>query len=416
MPTDFHALQTPLKADAIRTVNFFNGRLLTARTMDREQQARREADARIGFAMGDGIAAGLEVAFAGNTAPGNRPAATVEAGTAVNRNGHVLRLPARVTLALAEAPAPAADTIACLFDDCAPLATGDYVSGRGLYLLTIGPAFASEGRAEVSGMGDSAAHCATDATVEAVQFRLLLIRPELFGRPDSANPANPANPDFRNRIAYHAFGTGIRKGWPADLRGSDPRGDDLIDVMRDHGLTDAEVPLALVAFTNNGHSFTDCWSVRRPVFTRDEGSVFAGLAEPRRIGVGRAMFHQFQEEFRELATPASVVARDRFAFLPPAGFLSGFDASAAAGFFAGMTVRGPMHIDASAVEPLLRESYSAPAINTDSDHAIWLYQIAQTSIARKPPALLFASGHLPYRADARFNLSHWNYANYALIP
>jgi hypothetical protein len=30
--------------------------------------------------------------------------------------------------------------------------------------------------------------------------------------------------------------------------------------------------------------------------------------------------------------------------------------------------------------------------------------------------LLFASGHLPYRGDARFNLSHWNYANYALIP
>mgnify|MGYP000294104769 CR=1 FL=1 len=410
MPTDFLALQTPLKADAIRTVNFFNGRLLTARTMDREQQARREADARIGLAMGDGIAAGLEVAFAGNTAPENRPAATVEAGTAVNRNGHVLRLPARVTLALAEAPAPAADTIACLFGDCAPLATGDYVSGQGLYLLTIGPAFASEGRAEVSGMGNTAVYCATDATVEAVQFRLLLVRPELFGG------ANPSDPDFRNRIAYHAFGVGVRRAWPADLRGSDPRGDDLIDVMRDYGLTDAEVPLALVAFTNNGHSFTDCWSVRRPVFTRDEGSVFAGLAEPRRIGVGRAMFRQFQDEFAGLASPASVVARARFAFLPPVGFLPGFTESSAAGFFSGMTVRGPTHIDASAVEPLLRESFAAPAISTDSNHAVWLYQIAQTRMAGEAPILIFANGHLPYRADARFNLSHFNYAHYALIP
>jgi hypothetical protein len=30
--------------------------------------------------------------------------------------------------------------------------------------------------------------------------------------------------------------------------------------------------------------------------------------------------------------------------------------------------------------------------------------------------LLFASGHLPYRGDARFNLNHWNFANYALTP
>lgn len=410
MPTDFVALQTPLKADAIRTVNFFNGRLLTARVMDREQQARREADARVGLAMGDGIASGLEVAFAGNIAPAGRPAASVAPGIAVNRYGHTLRLTEPVTLALAEASPPGANNVACLFGDCAPLATGDYVSGQGLYLLTIGPAFISEGRAEVSGMGDTNVRCATDATVEAVQFRLLLIRPELFGG------ANPANPDFRNRIAYHAFGRGVRKGWPADLRGSDPRGDDLIDVMRDHGLSDAEVPLALVAFTSAGHRFTDCWSVRRPVFTRDEGSVFANLSEPRRIGVGRAMFRQFQDEFDDLVSPTSVVAQTRFGFLPPAGFLRGFTESNMAVFFQGMTVRGPTHIDASAVESLLRESYTAPAIDTDSNHAIWLYRIAQTAMAGEAPILMFASGHLPYRADARFDLNHFNYANYALIP
>lgn len=410
MPTDHLALQSPLKTDAIRTVNFFNGRLLTARTMAREQQARREADARIGLAMGDGIAAGLEVAFAGNSAPGNRPAATVAAGIAVNRLGQTLCLTERVSLALAEAAVPATDNVACLFGDCAPLATGDYVQGQGVYLLTIGPAFASEGRADVSGMGDSAGRCATDATVEAVQFRLLQVRPELFGG------ANPANADFRNRLAYHAFGLGVRKGWPADLRGSDPRDDDLIEMMRDHGLTDAEVPLALIAFANNGHRFTDDWSVRRPVFTRDADSVFANLSEPRRIGVGRAMFRQFQDELAELAAPASVIARARFAFLPPVGFLPGFTEDSARGFFTGMTVRGPVHIDASAIEPLLRESYAAPAIETASNHAIFLYQIAQTRMAGETPILLFSTGHLPYRADARFNLSHWNYANYALIP
>jgi hypothetical protein len=32
------------------------------------------------------------------------------------------------------------------------------------------------------------------------------------------------------------------------------------------------------------------------------------------------------------------------------------------------------------------------------------------------PILLFASGQMPYRGDARFNLNHWDNANYALIP
>jgi hypothetical protein len=85
-------------------------------------------------------------------------------------------------------------------------------------------------------------------------------------------------------------------------------------------------------------------------------------------------------------------------------------------FFKGMTVRGPVHIDASAVEPLLRESFGAPAIDTDSDHAVWLYRIAQTRRDGEADILVFANGHLPYRGDARFNLNYWNYANYSLIP
>ena len=33
---------------------------------------------------------------------------------------------------------------------------------------------------------------------------------------------------------------------------------------------------------------------------------------------------------------------------------------------------------------------------------------------RPDPYLIFASGNVPYRADARFNLHRWNYANFAL--
>jgi len=410
MASDFVALQEPVDEDAIRTVNFFNGRLLTGNDMSREQAARREADARIGLALGDGIANGLQVAFKGNGAPGGRPAAEVLPGLAVNREGVVLCLKHKVQLALDRAATPGADNVACLFGDCAPLADGDYVAGAGLYLLTIAPAFTSEGRAAVSGMGDASPRCALDVTVEALQFRLLEIRDELFD-------ADPGQPDFRNRIAYEAFGAGVLPGWPADLLGAGPRVDDLLETMRGHGLSDGEVPLALIAFTSAGHVFTDNWSVRRQISLRDPDDMFSTLSEPRRSGLGRAMFRQFQDELVEAMNgPNTIVAKDRFRYLPPVGLIPKLSDSRIGEFFAGMTVRGPVHIDASAVEPLLRESFGAPAIDTDSPHAVWLYRVAQTRIANEADILVFANGHLPYKADARFNLNHWNYANYPLIP
>ncbi len=416
MPTDFVALQEPIGTDGIRTVNFFNGRLLTGGDMSREQAARREADARIGLALGDGVASGLVVTYAGLTAPGKRPAVTVAPGVAVNRTGHVLCVTKPVELALSRAASPLASNVACLFDDCAPPADGDFVGNAGLFLLTIGPAFTSEGRAQVSGLADANARCAVDATVEAVQFRLLEVPTKLFGGTTFADP------DFRNQIAYRAFGQGVLPGWPADLLGSKPRTDDLTEEMRGHGLQDSEVPLALIAFDGVFvHHFTDNWSVRRPLSLRDPDTIVSTLSEPRRLSVGRAMFRQFQAEIDDIGRVAGALAKTdaqtRFAYLPPAGFLPALDNKQAVDFFRPMTVRGPVHIDASAVEPLLRESFSAPAIDTASDHVVWLYRIAQTRMMpRAASILLFASGHLPYRGDARFNLNHWNFANYALTP
>ena len=59
---DILQLQQPLKDGGIRSVNFFNGRMLTGKDLSREQTARREADSRLGLAIGDGVAFGLEVA------------------------------------------------------------------------------------------------------------------------------------------------------------------------------------------------------------------------------------------------------------------------------------------------------------------------------------------------------------------
>ncbi|WP_310497041.1 hypothetical protein [Sandarakinorhabdus sp.] len=407
---DFTALEQPFTDGGIRTVNFFNGRLLTGADLSREQAARREADARLGAAMGDGIASGLMVRFAGNIAPGGRPAASVSPGLAISRRGSVLQLDRQITLALDRAAPAGENARECLFGDCKPLATGDYVGGAGLYLLSIAPAFTAEGRAQVSGMSDTPGRCATDATVEGVQFRLIEIRPELHGV--SLIAANA-----RNRLAYRCFGLGVRPSWPADLAGSDPRGDDLMDTLLGRGLlTDSEVPLALLAFSGGtGHIFTDAHAVRRPVAPRGDPLVLADLVDHRRPGVGEAMFRQFADHI----TAPGVLrgkAKDQFDFLPAAGLIPELDTELVGKFFAGMELRGPLHIDASAVEPLIRESLSAPAIDTSSNHVVWFYRIAQNRMAGKTPLALFASGHLPYRGDARWNLGHFNFANYALNP
>src|SRR2546423_9301844 len=87
-------LQQPVLDGGIRSINFFNGRLLSARDLTREQTATREADRRLGQAVGDGIAYGLEVSKtpgAGN----DSPAVSVEAGLAINRNGPTLMLASR---------------------------------------------------------------------------------------------------------------------------------------------------------------------------------------------------------------------------------------------------------------------------------------------------------------------------------
>src|SRR3954463_13438785 len=94
-------LQQPLTDGGIPPVNFFNGRLLAGKALPREQTARREADARLGRAIGDGVAYGLEVARDAGLDQPAAPVLRVKAGLAVNRVGQTVRLGADVSVALA---------------------------------------------------------------------------------------------------------------------------------------------------------------------------------------------------------------------------------------------------------------------------------------------------------------------------
>jgi hypothetical protein len=417
-------LEQPVPAGGIRSVNFFNGRLLAGKDLSREQAARRVADARLGLALGKGVAFGLEVSFNKTQSAPGLPVAHIAAGLAVNGNGETLYLTSDIDIALARRfDATAAGII---FDTCQPLVGGTYVAGAGVYMLTIARVETTEGRAVSNGLDPANVVCNTDATVEAVRFRLLTIKPALYA------DLPVGDPSFQNQLAYRCFGSGVQPAWFANLLGAGSRQDGLIAAMRKDVLSDAEVPIGLLYFTGAADlRFIDLWSVRRPLAPVGTGFPPQALVDAARLATGQAMFLQFQGQIASLAPPAgdlgAITARSNFRYLPPAGIIpvreeiDNTDSQATA-FFKDMTYRGPAFINAARIEPLLRESLHYPPIDTRGSEMVWLYRVRENRMAidlpggaaRPPSYLVFASGHIPYRADAQFDLASFAYANYAL--
>lgn len=439
--TDILQLQEPIIDGGIRSVNFFNGRLLTGKDFSREQNARREADWRMGLALGDGVSFGLQIeANEQRSKETQLPVVTIKKGLAFNREGQALRLTNDSQLALAQSFE--ASSVDCLFKNCEKLIGGTYIAGAGVYVLTIAPAETSEGRAATNGLDPSNVRCNTDAMVEAVQFRLLKINRPLYNLDESIS-------SFRNELAYRCFGAGIQADWFENLLGAAPRQDDLLEALRPSDLLETlrknmlsplEVPLGLLFFTGSAKlEFIDLWAVRRPLSRTSEP--FASLVDERRRAVGQAMFQQFQTQIAELSVKAdfaTVTAQTHFRYLPPVGIIpvaeeTDLSDAQATKFFTGMTYRSPVFINAARVESLIRESLSYPPIDTQTidpktnekdprkGEMLWLYRVRENRMAidfaGSAPVprsyLIFASGHLPYIGDAQFNLARWNYSNYA---
>jgi hypothetical protein len=230
-------------------------------------------------------------------------------------------------------------------------------------------------------------------------------------------------------MAYRCFGSGATQPWLTGLLGQAHRHAGLLADMEAFGLGSEQVPLALLAFEGSATmTWLDAWAVRRPVSLPDPvGGSLPSLAAARRIALGRAIFEQFQAQLAELvgATGAlsGVTARTHFPNLPPVGLLPHFTRDMAVAFFAGAEVRGPLHVNSPQIEPLLRESLAAPSLAAASPEVLWLYAVADNRIAIElgapgtvppDPYFAFASSNLAYRADARFNLHRWDYANIAL--
>ena len=430
-----HTVGEPI-TDGLHTVNFFNGRLLSAGDLRREQETERALRERAGRAIGEGVIEGLEVSvsLAANTA--SDPVVVVKEGTALARSGVALRLSRDVLVSLAR-PAggtPSAETRAAssggAFAPCNALAQGAPFTVSGVYVLTVSPTEKAVGTAPVSGLGNEGAACNTDASVEGVTFGLVHL--------DLPSALLEDEDRLRNRVAHLMYGT-------EDLSSPDhprlaevardpfaprPEGYGLLGDLRPECLGECDVPLAAIFWTPGpGIRWVDMWSVRRRVVRRAGTARWGELVGDRRAAEGEAMFLQFQNQLADVQLerdPETVDAAALFRFLPAAGllpvgtgYLRGYDYAT---FFDEIPFRGPAVIERAHLEELLRQSFAFPPIDTRRGEAVWLYEIRDNLL---PPAtvvepepqvcIVFTSGHMPYRADARFDLAYWNYSNFARV-
>jgi hypothetical protein len=412
-------LLKPILTGGIRSVNFFNGRLLSGEDMSREQEANRDAHKMLGQAIGDGIAYGLEVSRA--LGAGTSAIVNVQPGLAVNRNGDTLRLSGAVDLSLVRPQNGGGTVVDAGFSSCTPFQSGVYVAGSGVYLLTACPARANEGRAAVSGLQNAAADCNTKYLVDGIQFRLI----QLDVTTGELNDQN----HLRNLVAYKCFSAADDNSFVTDPFGTSSQRHGMLDDLRPDRLTDCDVPLAVLFWTaGGGINFIDLWSVRRritPPSIVDRWNLFIG---DRRVSEAEARFLQFADQIQDIRLNETnlelIIATDRFTQLPPVGVLPvgarssrGFDYRR---FFQNETYHEPVFVEDAQVQSLIFESFRCPPIEPGSRELIWLYNVRtnrqtidNAGRSALQAYLVFATGHLPYRGNARFDVNRWNYSNYS---
>jgi hypothetical protein len=415
-------LLSPILNNRTRSVNFFNGRLLTGEDLTAEQQANRVAHGLLGQSIGSGVAYGLEVSESKVSSKVTAPVLAVTRGLAINRNGTALLLDQDTEIALTRS-APGPSAAVKVFNECEPVQSGPYVAGAAVYLLTIGPASATQGLAEVSGVSTGTLPCNSKYKAEGVQFRRIQLDLTLAELSDTNH--------LRNLVAYKFFGVADWASAVADPFGEPPATFGLMDQLRSQQLvSDCEVPLAVFYWTDSGGlRFVDMWAVRRPLVSRDLLNSWAPGAGRRRFAEGLAMFLQFEAHVNELiqANPSQAVvgtisASQYFKFLPPMGILRlagatslGFDY---VNFFGPKIYRGPMFIEGAKLGPLAQGSFFYPPVDLTNPEMVWLYWVRENlepGVQPSPstqPYLIFTNGHVPFQGVAQFDLNYWSYADF----
>lgn len=397
-------LKQPIIGGSLRATNFFNGRLVTGADLTREQTARREAVWRVGKAVGEGIVYGLEVEKDSNS--GANPAVSVKKGLAVSRCGQALYLAEDTSIDLLQRFG-SVDEASKIFGDCQPLAVGSYMAGFGFYLLVLSPAESSEGSAPTSGLNNTFSACNTDVILETVQFNLLPI--DTFVKSGA-----PVGKRLRNFIAYRCFGAAKLPNFFKDPLGFALDSYGLMDELRGKLLSNSDVPLAIINWTSEGLQFVENWAVRRRISRRDDDEDWTQIVKDRRLSETESMMMQFAAQIENLesegANLPTIIAKDYFRHLPPAGILpvtstanAGKPGFSPATFF-GTKYSTPANLDGDLLPVLLEQALSHEPIDLDkAADDIQLYHVKENVAAlggttiRK--ALVFARHSLPYLGE-----------------
>jgi hypothetical protein len=267
---------------------FFNGRLLSAEDLTREQAARDGAERRLARLIGCGVAEGLHVTRGGGSL------LHIGAGLGVTPSGAVIDI-GNLDLDLSSAGRGASFSG---FGNCAAgLAEGQ--PHAGLYLLTLAPAWSGQGRAPTL-LGEVGA-CNRRTQQPAVRARLVEVNA----------PAGLAAASLRNELAVAllspgwglaAVPAGGRVGWWMRQR--------LGGGAAAPGLTADELPLALLQIDARAVPlWLDADSARRSLAPPPGGAGDAGWPQSWALEM-QALAAQFLGELPG-ATAAS------FVWLPP---------------------------------------------------------------------------------------------------
>jgi hypothetical protein len=421
MSADVVTTDQPIVTGGLRTVRFFNGRLLTGEDLTREQEANGLARLRLGRVLGAGVAHGLDVSPAAATS-NPRPVVHVEAGAAVNARGRVLELSSATDLALTHERLDGTGEDV-LFHDCTPFQPATYSAGAGAYLLTIAPASRNEGRAKVTGLGNEQAACNVAFSVEGVQFHLLQIAlpSDVLGAGDR----------LRNRLAHLLLGTADARRAAFERNPLGPRHETygLLDDLRSAGcLDDEQVPLAVLVWTAAaGIRFVDLWAVRRRIAAPAADRLLPTLTGDRRRAEAEATFLQFQGQIDDALASGpplgAIAAADLFTFLPPVGIVpisgpgspAGFDPD---GFLGAQGSEDLATTDAALLRALVQESFDHDPIEVGGGERVQRYvlweneqAVAAGTVSRR--VLVFARRTLPHRGIARYGRARFGVSRFA---
>lgn len=410
-------LQTPILNNLTRSVNFFNGRLLTGEDLTAEQQTNRAAHNMLGQAIGSGVVYGLEVSQSVKLSSPQTPVLTVTKGLAINRGGAQLLLAADTDVSLIRPAGNGTTAATTIFQECTPAQSGVYVGAMGVYLLTVGPASAPQGLAEVSGISTATASCNSNYNACGVQFRLLQIDQAMDLTPTQLADAN----HLQNLVAYNCFGLSGLDQLLIDPFVPAATGYGLIDKLRSARLlTDCEVPLATLSWTAGaGLVFIDMWSVRRPLAENTVDPNWPLFVGTRRFAESEAMFLEFQDELSQIIATQpntdTINATQFFNYLPPVGILPAAGATASPGFtyqafFPPLTYHDPIFLGVSRLEALFRQAMSYRPVNLQNSESVWVYQIVNgTTIL---PYIVFASIDVPFLGQPQFDVTSWNFGTF----